>query len=202
LIAHAIDAARKAPSIDRIVVSTDDDEIAEVAQSYGAEVPFRRPPELASDSAAEWLAWRHAISSIEANSAPIDLFVSVPTVCPLRTSADIEACIARHDRGDADLVLTTIAARANPYYTLVELDDSGVPHLVKQPPTGISGRQQAPKVFQIVAGCYVAHPKFIMAQSGIWSGRLRTVEIAEEHGVDIDTEVDFALAELLMARRG
>lgn len=201
LIAHAIQAARGVAGISRVVVSTDDDEIAQAARDHGAEVPFRRPAELATDSASEWLAWRHAIHAVEAESGPIDLFVSVPAVCPLRTSADISACIARHDAGDADLVLTVVPAKANPYYTLIELDGSGAPHICKQPQTALSGRQQAPEVYQIVAGCYVAKPDFIRTQDGIWSGRLRTVEIAEEHGVDIDTEVDFALAELLLTRR-
>lgn len=161
-----------------------------------------RPAELASDHAAEWMAWRHAITTLRAAGDTIDLFVSVPAVCPLRSSEDIAACIARYDAGDADLVMTAIEASANPYYTLVELDATGAPHLVKQPPAALSGRQQAPKVFQLVAGCYVASPDFILQQQGIWAGRLRLVQIASEHGVDIDTEVDFLLAELLLARRG
>jgi CMP-N-acetylneuraminic acid synthetase len=100
------------------------------------------------------------------------------------------------------LVVTAITARANPYYTLVELDTDGIARLSKQPTHLLSGRQQAPKVLQLVAGCYVARPKFILENSSIWSGRVRIVEIPEEHGVDIDTEVDFTLAELLLTRRG
>ena len=202
LIAHAIAAARGVPAISRVVVSTDDPEIAEISKTFGAEVPFMRPPELATDGAAEWLAWRHAISSLREEGVKVDLFVSVPAVCPLRTNHDIMACIQRYDAGDADLVMTAIEARANPYYTLVELDPTGAPHLVKQPVAALSGRQQAPKVLQLVAGCYVADPDFILQQQGIWAGRLRLVEIASEHGVDIDTEIDFSLAELLLARHG
>jgi CMP-N-acetylneuraminic acid synthetase len=200
LITHAIDAARGVAIINRVIVSTDDQEIADIARASGAEVPFIRPSELATDSSAEWLAWRHAINALQSSGMSIDLFVSVPTVCPLRSSADIEACIARYDVGDADLVMTAIKARANPYYTLVELDSSRAPHLVKEPPTVLSCRQQAPEVLQLVAGCYVAKPDFILQQNGIWSGRLRLVEIAEEHGVDIDSEIDFELAELLFTR--
>jgi N-acylneuraminate cytidylyltransferase len=201
LIAHAIAAARNTPQISAVVVSTDDPAIAEVARAWGADVPFMRPADLAADDSPEWLAWRHALEQVQAARGPIDLFVSVPTVCPLRTSQDIARCIDRFEQGDADLVLTVVPARANPYYTLIEIDAADTPHLVKTPDTSLSGRQQAPKVYQIVAGCYVARPQFIMENMGIWSGRMRTVEIPEEHGVDIDTEMDFALAELLMARR-
>src|SRR4051812_18304734 len=64
LIAHAITAARSATCVSRIIVSTDDDAIAEAASAWGAEVPFRRPPELARDDSPEWLAWRHAIGEL------------------------------------------------------------------------------------------------------------------------------------------
>jgi N-acylneuraminate cytidylyltransferase len=197
LIAHAIAAAKEAPSIARVVVSTDDPEIARVAVEHGAEAPFLRPAALAGDGTPEWLAWRHAIEQVRPA-----LFVSVPTVCPLRTGEDVERCIARHRQGDADLVLTVTPARANPYYTMVEIGADGAPHLVKQPPQALHGRQAAPPVFEIVAGCYVAAPDFVMEHAGIWDGRVRTVTLPAERAVDIDTEVDFALAELLMTRRG
>lgn len=202
LIAHAIEAARSVSQIERVIVSTDDIEIAETARRHGGEVPFLRPSELASDQASEWHAWQHAIAAYSAAYRPFDLFVSVPAVCPLRTGEDIETCIARYDRGDADLVMTATEARASPYYTLVELDEAGNPRLVKQPGGSIIGRQQAPKVLQLVAGCYVAAPAFIQANHGIWSGKLRLVEIPAERAVDIDTEIDFLLAELLLTRRG
>lgn len=202
LIAHAIAAAQAAPSVRRIVVSTDDPEIAAAAVAHGAEVPFLRPAELASDTASEWQAWRHAIETIRRGppAYDFDLFVSVPAVCPLRSGGDVERCIARYRQGDADLVFTVTPARANPYYNMVEFDVDGAPQLVKQPPTPLHGRQAASKVYEIVAGCYVAAPHFVLAQTGIWSGRLRTVELPAERAVDIDTEIDFTLAEALMAR--
>ena len=88
LIAHAIDAALGSRFIQRVVVSTDDPEIADVARRYGADVPFLRPAELATDTAAEWLCWRHAIQFVnaEAGRLPLDLFVSVPATAPLRAS--------------------------------------------------------------------------------------------------------------------
>jgi CMP-N-acetylneuraminic acid synthetase len=89
LIAYAIRTALGVRAVSRVVVSTDDLEIAEVARSHGAEVPFMRPAELATDEASEWHAWQHAIKTLEAASGQFDLFVSIPTVCPLRTSEDV-----------------------------------------------------------------------------------------------------------------
>lgn len=65
LIAYAIEAARQCPLIDRVIVSTDDAEIADTASAYGADVPFMRPAQLATDTAAEWLAWQHAIQTLQ-----------------------------------------------------------------------------------------------------------------------------------------
>ncbi len=201
LIAYAIRAAQAVKGISRVIVSTDDDEIAAVAQEHGALVPFMRPATLATDTAPEWMAWRHALGEAEKLFGASDAFVSVPAVCPLRTSSDIERCLQTFRAETADIVVTVVPARANPYYTLVELGTDGQPHLCKQPPAILTGRQQAPQVLQIVAGCYVATPAYVMKASSIWEGKLRTVEIPEEHGVDIDTEVDFLLAETLLRRR-
>ena len=85
LIAYAIEVARASRWIDQVVVSTDDPEIAAVAQHYGAEVPFMRPSELARDDSPEWLAWRHAIRTLGAGQGrAIDVFVCVPATSPLR----------------------------------------------------------------------------------------------------------------------
>src|SRR5687767_5970077 len=64
LIAYSIEAARASRFIERVIVSTDDPEIAKVAQQYGAEIPFIRPAELAQDNSPEWLAWQHAVRSL------------------------------------------------------------------------------------------------------------------------------------------
>ena len=84
LIAWSIDTALQCPSIDRVIVSTDDPEIGDVARLHGAEVPFIRPKELAGDTSAEWYAWRHAVDFFEAQSCQFDKFVSLPATSPLR----------------------------------------------------------------------------------------------------------------------
>src|SRR5947209_3702567 len=93
LIAHAIDAALQTPGLDRVTVSTDDPAIADIARRSGADVPFMRPADLASDTASEWQAWRHAIHELQAQGQDFDTFVSVPAVCPLRSPIDILACL-------------------------------------------------------------------------------------------------------------
>ena len=200
LLARAIRCAKAVPGINRVVVSTDDPEIAAAARAEDAEVPFLRPPELASDTAREWQAWRHAVDFIEnePNARPIDIFVSVPTVCPLRNEHDVARALALYRKGNCDIVFSVTPSAANPYYNMVEIDPTGTASLTKPPEAVVHGRQRAPTVYDIVAGVYVTNPAFIRQSDSIWGGRNATIEIPRERAVDIDTEMDFRLAEFLL----
>ena len=87
---------------------------------------------------------------------------------------------------------------ANPYYNMVEIDPSGEASLSKPPEAIVHGRQKAPTVYDIVAGVYVTSPAYIRQSESIWGGRNATIEIPRERAVDIDTEMDFRLAEFLL----
>lgn len=200
LIERAVKCAGAVAEISRVIVSTDDPAIAAAARTAGAEAPFLRPAELASDTASEWLAWRHAVDFVESqpSARPIDLFVSVPAVCPLRSSDDVARAIQRYRESGADIVFSVTPAATNPYYTMVELGSDGSAQLCKRPDTALHGRQSAPKVYDIVAGVYVTTPAFIRRANGLWDGRNAVIEIPRERAVDIDTEIDFRLAEVLL----
>jgi N-acylneuraminate cytidylyltransferase len=201
LLARAIRCAKGVRGVNRVVVSTDDQEIADAARAEGAEVPFLRPAELASDSAREWQAWRHAIDFVEnqPGAKPVDIFVSVPTVCPLRTSEDVARAVALYRKGNCDIVFSVTPSAANPYYNMVEIDDAtGAAALSKPPEAVLHGRQKAPVVYDVVAAVYVTNPAFIREADSIWGGRNATIEIPRERAVDIDTIVDFKLAEALL----
>lgn len=203
LIAHAIETARASRLIHRVVVSTDDAEIAEVSKRYGAVVPFMRPPELARDDTPEWLAWRHAIHEVQSGpeGRPIDVFVSVPTTAPLRDVADIDACINTLLKGDADMVITVSPAHRSPYFNMVKLDAKGFASLVISSGPAVTRRQDSPTVYDMTTVAYAARPEFILKADSIFAGRVKTVVVPPERALDIDTELDFAVAEILMQRR-
>ena len=201
LIGHAVKAALSARNVARCVVSTDDTEIAEVARQYGAETPFMRPAELATDHASEWLAWRHAITTLEAQGGKIDVFLSVPATAPLRTTGDIEACLSAYAQGGADIVITVSETHHNPYFNMVTLSENGAAELVIKPKATVAGRQGAPKVYGMTTVAYVADPAFVLRANGLFEGRVRAVIVPPERAIDIDTELDFRFAELLMAER-
>lgn len=202
LIAHAIDVAKDSRWIRRVVISTDDYEIADVARQYGAEVPFMRPPELASDTAPELLAWRHALEYVEAESdQPVDVFVSVPATAPLRIVEDVDRCIEALLSSDADLSITVSESRRNPYFSMVSVDDQRIARLMISSDEPVTHRQTAPRAYDIVPCAFAARPEYIRHTPAVYAGKVIATEIAEERAIDIDCEMDFRIAEMFYAMR-
>jgi N-acylneuraminate cytidylyltransferase len=201
LIAYAIEAARAVSLIDRIVVSTDDPEIAQVSRQWGAEVPFMRPAELASDDSPEWLAWQHAIRALEqlTPAQRVDILVSAPTTSPLRAPGDIEACIQLLLDSRADVVITVTPARRSPYFNMVAFEAGYVRLVNASPANGIARRQDAPAVFDITTVAYAARRDYVLQASSLLEGKVKAVIVPESRALDIDSEMDLKFAELLMA---
>lgn len=202
LIAWAIESARSVPRVARTIVSTDSREIADAARAAGAEVPFLRPPELARDDSPEWAVWRHALKWIEEHhGAPPDALLVVPATAPLRAREDLDRCLDEFARGDADVVITVTEAHRSPWFNMVRANPDGTVGLVIPPSAAIARRQDAPPVFDITTVAYVASPAFVMTQSGVFQGRVRAVQVPSERALDIDTPLDFEMAEWFVARR-
>ena len=201
LIAWSIEQARSVAQIDRVIVSTDDEEIAETARRYGAEVPFMRPVELAQDNSPEWLAWRHGLEFLkESNGVYPKVMVSIPTTSPLRSLLDIENCINLYLKEKPDAVITVTAANRNPYFNMVQQDEHGFSVLVCQNENHVFNRQQAPEVFDITTVAYVLRPEFVLNHNTIFDGTLRHVVVPHERAIDIDNQFDFDLAEFIYKR--
>jgi N,N'-diacetyl-8-epilegionaminate cytidylyltransferase len=206
LITHAIDTAFACRQISEVIVSTDDPEIADVAMQAGASVPFLRPAELATDSAPEWLAWRHAIEHYNRFSkrGPVDVFVTVPPTAPLRSTDDVERCIDAlvGDPEQPDVVLTVAEPHRNPYFNMVTTDTAGWATLVCASPNGGAFRRQdAPPVYDITTVAYALRAEFVLTAPRMLAGRVKTVTVPVERSLDIDTEHDFFVAECLWQQR-
>ena len=201
LIAHAIKIAQQVEAIDRVIVSTDDMGIAQVAREHGAETPFIRPAHLALDNSSEWSAWQHAIREIEKEGIQLGTFVSIPPTSPLRIAGDVAACIARLHEEDADLVYTVTETDRNPYFNMVTLDDDGFAHVAISPEKAVHRRQDAPTVYDSTTVAYAARPGFVLNHDHMFEGRVKVVVVPAERALDIDSELDFSLAEFYMRRR-
>jgi N-acylneuraminate cytidylyltransferase len=200
LIAYSIETALSSDLIDRVIVSTDDDEIAEISIKYGAEVPFIRPKELALDNTPEWLAWRHAISFLDLKNKN-DIFISIPPTSPMRSVEDIEKCITLLTDSDADIVITVRPATRNPYFNMVTVNPGGYIALAINSDRPINRRQDAPPMFDITTVAYAARPNFILSSDSIFDGKVKAIMVPEERAIDIDSALDFEFAEFLMSKR-
>lgn len=199
LIAWSIEHALAVKRIERVIVSTDSEEIAIVARQYGAEVPFIRPAELARDDSPEWLAWRHALNYLQETDGVLPTaMVSVPATAPLRSSIDIENCLDEFEKGDADIVITVSDAHRSPYFNMVKTNADGTVGLVILPQSEIARRQDVPVVYDMATVAYVARPEFVMSHNGTFEGRVRAVHVPTERAIDIDTLLDFQIAECLL----
>jgi CMP-N-acetylneuraminic acid synthetase len=201
LIVYSIETALASSKIDRVVVSTDDPEIAEVAKQHGAEVPFMRPQELASDDSPEWLTWQHAVRSLQAAGDDIELMVCISPTSPLRAVEDVDACIELLLEGEADLVCTVKTAQRNPYFNMVVLDQQGYARLAISPTGAIHRRQDAPDVFDMTTVAYAMMPDFLLRATSIFQGNVKSVLVPDERALDIDSELDFKFAEFLLSQR-
>ena len=199
LVAHSILQALACPLIDGVYVSTDDDEIAAIARRYGADVPYRRPAEFASDNAAKIPAIEHLVRHLEAQGGSIGTVVDLQPTSPLRSQADLATAIGL--AGRAELVVTVTQPSHNPYYTLVEAGADASLRLSK--PSDLARRQDAPLVWGLNGSIYVwsrtglAHA----AREGFWSVSMLASPMPRERSVDIDDAFDFELAEWLLRRQ-
>lgn len=202
LIAWSIEAAKSCDRVARVIVSTDDAEIAAVARDYGAETPFVRPAALAQDDSPEWLAWQHAVHAIRDAGDNFDIFLAVPATSPLRSTADLAACIDAMENADCDGVVTISPSLRNPYFNMVRQHEDGSLTIAVDAGRIIANRQDAPELFDLTTVAYAARPDFILAHDDLFQGRVHGVAVPRERSLDIDDTVDLAFAEFLIARRG
>jgi len=199
LIARAIETAQEVSGIERIFVSTDSEEIANVALALGAEVPFLRPSQLAGDTSAEWLSWQHALNFLaDRDGALPEAMVSIPTTSPLRLASDVDDCINAFYRGNWDAIVTVTKAQRSPYFNMIRLDAEGRVSIAVEPPANYVRRQDAPQLYDMCTVAYVVRSEFALQQHSLWSGRIGAVEIPEERALDIDTPFDLRVAELIL----
>jgi len=197
LIAYTIEQALACPGIDAIFVSTDSHSIAEVARAHGAQVPFMRPAELATSTAAKIPVIEHLVTTLETHGQSFSRIVDLDPTSPLRDVEDILACMSLLDES-TDVVITGYESDKNPYFNMVEARQDGSVGLVKGA-GDVVARQLAPKVYAMNASVYVWHRHTL--SKGLWAGRARLHVMPRDRSIDIDSEIDFKLVELLMLER-
>ncbi len=202
LIAHSIELARRCPEIERLVVSTDSAEIAAAARTLGAEVPFLRPAALAQDETPMWPVVRHALAELDPEASRYATLLLLQPTCPGRLPADVSRAAALlASRADVDGVIGVSEPSFNPISDAVVESDGVLRRLV---PDGArySRRQDVPRVLRINGSLYLWRCAFIRShEQEPADARYLGCEIPDRRAIDIDSEADLELAELVIRER-
>jgi len=203
LIAWSIGQARASGLFDLIAVSSDSADILAVAMAAGADLAVERPAELATDTAGKIPAILHALRAAEAHlGRPARVFADLDATSPLRDVADIAGAIDLQATTGATSVITGAPARRSPYFNLVERRADGTVGLSKPLPDQVLRRQDAPACFDMNASIYVWARDAFVADPRVFYPDTRLFERPEDRSVDIDSAIDLALVELLLAAKG
>jgi CMP-N,N'-diacetyllegionaminic acid synthase len=196
LIAWTIDVAHSASYIDRLVVSTDDEEIARVARSHGADVPFIRPPGLATDNAPTIDTILHAVENLPG----FDWILVLQPTSPFRVAEDIEGILKLCQSESAPAAVSIAEASINPYWMYQKSEGSVLRPLLELPPT-FTRRQDLPKVYALNGALYLAEISWLKKKKTFINGETVGYEMPKYRSLDLDTLEDWEFAEYLIEHK-
>lgn len=197
LIAWTIEEAKKSTYIDRTILTSDDSEFISVARQWDCDVPFVRPRELAEDNVNGIDPILHAIENV---SGKYDYIVVLQPTSPLRIAADIDGCIEKCDLQDAPACVTVTKPDKSPYW-MYSLDDQGrLNPIIKQDGT-VLFRQQLPEIYALNGAVYVAKIEWFKKNKKFISDVTIAFPMPEHRSLDIDTEWDLNLCNILLSHR-
>jgi N-acylneuraminate cytidylyltransferase len=195
LINYTVEAAREVFPDEHICVSTDSFEIKSVVEKTGLLVPFVRPAALATDTAGTYGALLHAIEFYENKGYKPDTIILLQPTSPFRTAMHIKGAIELFDKV-CDMVVSVRETNANPYYVLKEENEEG--WLEKSKPGDFTRRQDCPKVYEVNGAIYVMHAEVLKEKPIGKFQKVRKYLMDEHASMDIDTKLDWQLAEFVL----
>jgi CMP-N-acetylneuraminic acid synthetase len=200
LIAHTIEAALRAAALTRVIVSTDDAAIAKTAVRWGAEAPFIRPAELATDSAPMVPVMRHAVAYLEERGDSYD-FICLLQPTSFRLPQDIDACVELMQSAAADTVISVlpVPAKHNPHWVF-EPDGNGGLRLSTGEAAPVSRRQDLPPAYHRDGAVYVVRRDVLMQHNTLYGPKILGYEMDPARSVNIDDPADWEDAIKVMAR--
>jgi CMP-N-acetylneuraminic acid synthetase len=202
LLAYTADCCRVAKSLDRTILSTDDEEIASIGKALGLEVPFMRPPELARDEVLMLPVIQHVVTRLEAEDDRFDAVMILQPTSPLRSPEDIDGAVGLLDRTGADSVIAFVDVGEKHPARMKLVDSEG---RVRNPPFAevFEGqpRQQLQKLYLRAGSIYLTRRSVIMERSSLQGEDCRAWIVPEERACNVDAPFDLLIAEQLLALR-
>jgi CMP-N-acetylneuraminic acid synthetase len=201
LLQYTAEAALASQYLSRVILSTDDPEIAQVGKHCGLEVPFLRPNTLAQDNTPTLPVVQHALHFLEQNQEKFDAVCLLQPTCPLRQTSDIDSCLKLFGDQNADTVVTVLPVpdKYNPHWVYFQ-NDEGLLYLSTGEPTPIPRRQELPTAYHREGSIYITRRDVIMEQGRLYGHRLYGYPLPSERSVNIDTMDDWRKAEELLLR--
>jgi CMP-N-acetylneuraminic acid synthetase len=201
LIAYTIRAARACGLISKVVVTTDAPAIRDLALEYGADAPFLRPAELATDTALAVPTIQHAVREMERlESCSYDYVAMLQPTTPFRTSEDLDEALGRLVSSGADGIISVVnVGNWHPMKMKVFRGDQLVDY--EKPPVENPPRQTLPPVYMVNGALYATRRDVLVHRGSFQGDRCLGYEMPAERSVNIDSELDFVLAEYVLRTR-
>jgi len=199
LIAWTIEQALASKYLDKVIVSTEDKEIAEISKKYGAEIPFMRPKKLAEDNAKGIDVVLHAIDWLKKNDRlkQYDLIILLQPTSPLRKPEDIDKAIELLFLKEAKAIVSVCEVDHHPLWANTLPEDGCMKDFIRREAMN-KNRQELPVFYRLNGAIYLAYCNYIKEQKSFFGKDTFAYIMSQERSIDIDNEIDFKLTEILM----
>lgn len=197
LIAYSIEAALKSGVFDRVHLSTDSEQYAEIGRMYGADVPFLRREDLSSDVAGTWDVVKYVVNEYEKLGEQFDTLSVLQPTSPLRTAEDISRAYDFFVFKNANMVSSVCEMEHSPLWSNTLPEDLSMTNFEDEEVT-FAPRQTLPKYYRECGAIYIVRKEHLLQSKNIYKDRCYAFIMEQSHAIDIDSAIDFKIAEVLM----
>jgi len=203
LIAYTIESALAVRKrLHRLIVSTDDVEIASIARDYGAEVPFMRPPDLGGDKIPMVPVLQHAVKLIEEmDGVTLDWVLLLQPTCPFRSPEDIQAAMDLAAQGGCDSVISVVQVLAHHPILMKKIENNRLVPFVIEEVEGTRRQDYNPPAYMRNGCIYLTNRDNLLKNNSIWGRVIRPYVMPEDRSVNVDSELDMKLVEFMLQDR-
>lgn len=200
LLSYTIHAAIQSKKFDTVYVSTDSEEYASVARTYGARVPCLRPQDLSGDDTSTWDVVKYIVEEYKQSGVIFDSVMLLQPTSPLRTAEDIIAAFELLKEKKADAVVSVCAAEHSPLWCNTLPENLCMNRFIR---TGLSNkpRQQLDKFYRLNGAIYLLKAELVDRASNLYNENCYAYVMEKEHSIDIDDIYDFRMAEAILKEK-
>ncbi len=196
LMAYSIEAAKKSGIFTHVMVSTDSEEYAEIAKACGAEVPFLRSSETASDTASSWDMVKEILAQYRERGVEFESFTLLQPTSPFRDFTDIQAAFDLFMKKEAVAVVSVCPMEHSPLWCNTLPEDGSLEGFIR--PNSNQQRQKLKPYYRINGAIYLAKTEEFLKDQNLYRAGCFSYEMPAEKSIDIDTELDFKIAEAIL----